>query len=89
MAKHPELQKRAREELDRVVGPDRLPTYDDYNSLPYIQAIFMECARWLPILPLTSPRLSRADDYYEGYFIPQDTVIIAVSTRIAVTLYRN
>ena len=42
MARYPDLQKRAREELDAVVGPDRLPTYDDSDSLPYVHAIVME-----------------------------------------------
>ena len=79
MAAYPELQKRAREELDQVVGPDRLPTYEDHSSLPYIQAIFMECARWLPVVPLSLPRRVITDDYYKGYFIPEGTVIMAVS----------
>lgn len=85
MAAYPELQKRAREELDAVVGPDRLPTYDDFNSLPYIQAIFMECARWLPVLPLSFPRRAITDDYYEGYFIPEGTLIMAVSDALIST----
>ena len=32
---YPEVQKRAQEELDRVVGRDRLPTVDDEKDLPY------------------------------------------------------
>lgn len=47
----PEKQKRAQEELDRVVGPDRLPTFDDRPSLPYIEAIISECFRWHPTSP--------------------------------------
>jgi hypothetical protein len=39
MLAYPETQKRAQEELDRVVGRDRLPTYADYDSLPYMQAM--------------------------------------------------
>ncbi|KAI0770762.1 putative CyP450 monooxygenase [Irpex lacteus] len=77
MAAHPELQKKAREELDLVVGPDRMPSYDDYDSLPYIRAIFMECARWLPVVPISLPHRSITDDYYEGYFIPEGTVVMA------------
>ncbi|KAI0092433.1 CyP450 monooxygenase [Irpex rosettiformis] len=77
MASYPELQKRAREELDEVVGPDRLPTYEDYDSLPYIHAIFMECARWIPVVPLSLPRRALVDDHYEGYFIPKGTLILA------------
>lgn len=31
--------KKAHEELDRVIGPDRTPTFDDEKDLPYIRAI--------------------------------------------------
>ncbi len=78
MAMHPDIQKKAREELDLVVGPDRLPIYEDYESLPYIQAIFMECARWLPPAPISLPHRVTMDDYYGGYFIPEGTVVMAV-----------
>ena len=82
MARYPDLQKRAREELDAVVGPDRLPTYDDSDSLPYVHAIVMECSRWLPVIPLSMPRRTLTDDYFEDYFIPKGTLIIAVSLDI-------
>lgn len=36
---YPEIQARAHEELDRVIGRDRLPTGADEKSLPYIRAI--------------------------------------------------
>lgn len=39
MVTHPETQKRAQAELDAVVGRDRLPTFADYDSLPYIRAM--------------------------------------------------
>lgn len=32
---YPEIQKKAQEELDRVVGRDRLPTVEDEKDLPY------------------------------------------------------
>jgi cytochrome P450 len=75
----PEIQVRAREELDMVVGPDRLPTFEDCDSLPYIQAIIMECMRWLPVVPVGPPHSTTQDDNYKGYFIPKDTIIIPVS----------
>ncbi|KAI0092432.1 CyP450 monooxygenase [Irpex rosettiformis] len=77
MAAHPELQKKAREELDMIVGTDRLPTYDDFDSLPYAQAIYMECSRWIPVVPLSIPRRALADDHYGGFFIPEGTVVLA------------
>jgi cytochrome P450 len=79
MAMHPEIQARAREELDAVVGSDRLPTYEDYDALPYIQAIIMECTRWLPVTPMGVPHRVIRDDYYKSYFIPEGTIIITVS----------
>jgi cytochrome P450 len=75
----PDIQKRAREELDMVVGPDRLPTFEDYDALPYIQAIIMECLRWLPVTPMGPPHSTTRDDNYKGYFIPKGTVIMPVS----------
>jgi len=36
---HPEIQKKAQEELDRVIGRDRLPTIEDEKELPYCHAI--------------------------------------------------
>lgn len=78
MAMSPEIRKKAQEELELAVGPDRLPTYDDRESLPYIQAILLECTRWLPVVPLGIPHRLITDDYYDGYFIPEGTVIVPV-----------
>jgi cytochrome P450 len=74
----PEIQKRAKEELDQVVGPDRLPTYEDHDNLPYVQALLLECIRWLPVFPLGIPHRLVTDDYYHEYFIPKGTVVIPV-----------
>lgn len=42
---YPEVQRKARAELDRVIGKDRLPTHDDEPDLPYITAIYREAIR--------------------------------------------
>ena len=52
IAKHPEVQKKAWAEMDAVVGKDRLPTFTDRESLPYVEAICKELFRWMPIIPL-------------------------------------
>ena len=38
----PEVQRKAQEELDAVVGHDRLPTYADIARMPYLNAIYLE-----------------------------------------------
>ena len=45
MIVYPDVQRKAQEELDRVVGRDRLPEFEDQPSLPYITAIQREVMR--------------------------------------------
>ena len=73
MAKHPDIQRRAQEEVDRVVGNDRLPDFNDRPCLPYIDAIYRELLRHTPPLALGLPHVATDDDIYEGYFIPRGT----------------
>jgi len=52
MVLHPEVQAKAQAEIDRVIGKDRLPDFDDRPELPYLDAIFRETLRWHPVGPL-------------------------------------
>ena len=52
MTAHPEIQDKAHEELDRVVGKERLPTMEDRENLPYIDAIVKETLRYHPPTPM-------------------------------------
>lgn len=47
MLLHPEVQRKAQEELDLVVGPNRLPLLDDEPNLPYLTAILREVVRFV------------------------------------------
>ena len=51
----PDVQQKAHAEIDAVVGEDRLPTWDDYEKLPYIAAMVKESHRWRPVAPLGVP----------------------------------
>jgi len=68
--------KKAQEELDRVVGSDRLPQLSDQEDLPYISALIKELLRWTCPLPLGLPKRVTEDDIYKGYFIPAGTTIL-------------
>lgn len=52
MTLFPDVQRRAHEEIDRVVGSKRLPEFSDQENLPYITAIVKEILRWAPPFPL-------------------------------------
>jgi hypothetical protein len=43
---YPEAQTRGQEELDRVIGVGRLPTFDDQPNLPYIEFLVKETLRY-------------------------------------------
>ncbi|QRV90645.1 cytochrome P450 family protein [Ceratobasidium sp. AG-Ba] len=85
MIHYPSVQAAAQEEIDRVVGTERLPTYTDRSSLPYIEALYKEVLRWQPIGPLGVPHnlSSKEDDIYRGMHIPKNSTIIANIWRMA------
>jgi cytochrome P450 len=72
----PEVQRKAQEEIDRVVGSSRLPTFSDRENLPYVDAIVKEAFRWHPISPMGLPHTVEEDDTYNGYFIPKGSLVL-------------
>lgn len=76
MIKHPDKQSRAQEEIDAVVGVHKLPTMNDKDSLPYVNAFIKETMRWYPALPLSIARRTARADEYEGHHIPAGTTVI-------------
>ncbi|MCJ1409174.1 hypothetical protein MMC19_003252 [Ptychographa xylographoides] len=80
---HPETLIAAHEEVDRVIGPDRTPTFADEAQLPYIRALCKEILRWRPVAVLGgTPHASTEDDVYEGWYIPAGTTILGNSWAI-------
>lgn len=77
MTIYPEVQRKAQEEIERVVGPNKLPTFADRERLPYINAIVKEVLRWHPVAPMGIPHTTTQDDVYEGYFIPRGSMVLA------------
>ncbi|KAJ8502798.1 hypothetical protein ONZ45_g11433 [Pleurotus djamor] len=73
----PSVQKRAHEELDHVVGRQRMPCFADFDNLHYIRAIVREVLRWRPVSPVAIPHRLEKDDVYEGYDLPQGSICIA------------
>ncbi|OCL10731.1 cytochrome P450 [Glonium stellatum] len=76
MVMFPDAQKKAQEEIDRVVGPDRLPTMDDEPRLQYVRGCVKESLRWMPTAILGAAHSVIKDDSYMGYKIPAEASII-------------
>ena len=76
MAMYPDVQQKAQEELDRIVGTDRLPTFEDIESLPFLNALLKEVLRWHPVIPAGIPHRSLAEDEYNGLYVPAGTIVM-------------
>ncbi|KAM0289033.1 hypothetical protein ACHAO9_006542 [Fusarium lateritium] len=82
MVIYPDIQKRAQEEIDRVVGASRLPSLSDKHNLPYINAIAQEALRWHTLAPMGFPHMTTDDDMYKGYFIPKNTLLFPAAASL-------
>jgi cytochrome P450 len=76
MVLYPDVQRRAQAEIDSVVG-NRLPTFEDRVSLPYVESVLRETMRWCPIAPLGGAHATSSDDIFDGYFVPKGTTVIS------------
>lgn len=79
MAIHPEVQKNAQNELDRVIGRSRLPNLQDQCSLPYTIALYRELLRWRPPATLGVPHVATDNDVYRGYYIPKGMLVSSLA----------
>lgn len=52
MALNPDVQARAQEEIDHVIGKDRLPKVADRVNLKYVDCVMREVMRLNPVQPL-------------------------------------
>jgi cytochrome P450 len=76
MTLFPDVVKKAQEEIDRVVGDQRLPLFDDEKDLPYIRALVKETLRWRAVNKFGMMHATSDDDWYGGYFIPKGSVAV-------------
>ena len=76
LANRPEVQAKVHEELERVIGPDALPTVDDRTRLPYTFACVAESMRYRTIGPLAVPHQATRDTEVGGYLVPAGAQVL-------------
>ncbi len=74
LARHPEHQARAREEITRVLG-DRTPEAADLERLPYLTQVLKEAMRLYPAAPVIG-RNAVAEAEVAGHTIPAGADVI-------------
>jgi hypothetical protein len=75
MILYPKVQRKIHEELDEVVGRDRLPNRKDQENLPYLQYTLCEVGRASPISEITGTNTIR-DITIAGYPIPSGKFVV-------------
>ncbi|TVY92823.1 Cytochrome P450 monooxygenase [Lachnellula willkommii] len=63
MTLFPETAKRAQEEIDRVIGSERMPGFDDEKQLPYVRAMIKETLRWRAVNKFGMTHATSEDDW--------------------------
>nr|AWX67422.1 flavonoid 3'-hydroxylase 1 [Salvia miltiorrhiza] len=76
LIRHPEILRRAQQELDSVVGRDRFVTESDLPELVYLQAVIKENFRLHPSTPLSLPRIAEESCEINGYHIPKGSTLL-------------
>ncbi|KAL2555943.1 Cytochrome [Forsythia ovata] len=76
MINQPEILQKAIDEIDKVVGKDRLVQESDVPQLNYLKACAREAFRLHPHAPYNLPHVSLTDAEVGGYFIPKGSHIL-------------
>ncbi|KAM9323971.1 cytochrome P450 2F2-like [Gastrophryne carolinensis] len=71
--KYPDIEAKLREEVDRVIGRDRMPNMEDRLNMPFMQAVMYEVQRFSDIGPINLTHMVTKDTTFRGYYIPKGT----------------
>jgi cytochrome P450 len=75
LSRHDAARARMKAEIDAVLGPDRAPTLEDTQRLPFTTAVFSEAMRLYPPVWVVGRRA--LDDVTIGdYVVPRRTIVI-------------
>lgn len=76
LVNHPQVLKKVQDEIDELVGHDRLIKEFDIPNLPYLHCIVLEILRLYPAAPLLLPHESSQECKVFGFDIPRGTILV-------------
>lgn len=76
MIRYPGVQRKAQKEIESLLGSSKLPSFEDRDSLPYVNALVQELYRWSPTAPLGFPHSMSEDVTYNGHTFPKGAIVM-------------
>ncbi|PKU72074.1 Flavonoid 3'-monooxygenase [Dendrobium catenatum] len=76
LIRHPKLLARAQQEIDSIVGYNRLISESDLSKFSFLHCIVKESFRLHPPAPLSVPRMAIEDCVVDGFLIPKGATVL-------------
>uniref|UniRef100_A0A7N2MRS5 Cytochrome P450 n=2 Tax=Quercus lobata TaxID=97700 RepID=A0A7N2MRS5_QUELO len=76
LLRHPRIMKHVQDELERVIGMNRMVEETDLANLTYLGWVIKESFRLHPVAPFLVPRESMEDIEINGYYIPKKSRVM-------------